>query len=89
MESKNQSIVTLKTELTEQEMLFIIEDNGPGMTKEILDHIGEPFITNKPPGNGMGLGLFISKLTANTYGGDLHITKSNTEGTSVTLSIKR
>lgn len=34
-----------------------IKDNGIGMTKEILEHIFEPFFSTKSPGKGTGLGL--------------------------------
>lgn len=34
-----------------------VEDNGLGMTGEILAHIFEPFFTTKFPGKGTGLGL--------------------------------
>jgi PAS domain S-box-containing protein len=36
---------------------IIVEDNGPGMTKEILERAFEPFFTTKPTGEGSGLGL--------------------------------
>ena len=48
-----------KTEIT-------IEDDGPGIPKDILNKIGEPYIkTLKPKDNkktGLGLGIFIGKL---------------------------
>ncbi|MGD9209844.1 MAG: ATP-binding protein, partial [Desulfobacteraceae bacterium] len=34
-----------------------VQDNGIGMTKEIIEHIFEPFFTTKFPGKGTGLGL--------------------------------
>jgi signal transduction histidine kinase len=37
-----------------------IEDNGPGIPKEIQSKIFEPFFTTKPSGKGTGLGLQIS-----------------------------
>jgi CheY-like chemotaxis protein len=36
---------------------IVVEDNGPGMTKEVLDRAFEPFFTTKPAGEGSGLGL--------------------------------
>ncbi|WP_431271119.1 response regulator [Dankookia sp. P2] len=34
-----------------------IQDNGTGMTPEVLEHVLEPFFTTKPQGEGTGLGL--------------------------------
>jgi signal transduction histidine kinase len=37
-----------------------IKDTGPGIPKEIQHKIFDPFFTTKPPGEGAGLGLYIS-----------------------------
>jgi CheY-like chemotaxis protein len=34
-----------------------VEDNGCGMTRDVLTHVFEPFFTTKPAGQGTGLGL--------------------------------
>ena len=38
-------------------VLIRVGDNGPGIEKEVLAHIYEPFYTTKEPGKGTGLGL--------------------------------
>ncbi len=38
-------------------VLLVINDNGCGMDREIIDHIFEPFFTTRQPGQGTGLGL--------------------------------
>jgi signal transduction histidine kinase len=37
-----------------------ISDNGPGIPDEIQPKIFDPFFTTKPPGEGTGLGLYVS-----------------------------
>jgi signal transduction histidine kinase len=37
-----------------------IWDNGIGISREIMDHIFQPFFTTKPTGEGIGLGLSMS-----------------------------
>jgi len=46
---------------------LIIADSGPGLSKEIADHLFEPFHTTKP--EGLGLGLAISKSIIQAHHG--------------------
>jgi signal transduction histidine kinase len=48
-----------------------IEDNGPGIPKEIQEKIFEPFFTTKPRGEGSGLGLHIIKKILEKHNGEL------------------
>ena len=47
---------------------------GRGMPPEVLARVGEPFFTTKVPGEGMGLGLFLTRALAEQLGGEFHIT---------------
>ena len=45
-----------------KEYIFIsIKDDGKGFTNEILEKIGNPYISSKNNENSMGLGIFIAK----------------------------
>src|SRR5437868_9952702 len=60
------------------EVTIAIADDGPGFASEILDRIGEPYLTSRghPPGgegeiSGLGLGVFIAKTLLERSGATL------------------
>lgn len=70
-------IVTVRT--TDREVLFA--DNGPGVAPADREDIFRPFFTRKPPGEGKGLGLYISRQIAEYHGASLDIHRSKNPGT--------
>lgn len=52
---------------------FEVEDDGPGITPELLAEIFEPFVTTKEAGTGTGLGLPLSAGIAQDHGGRIDI----------------
>ena len=40
-----------------KEFVLVIEDNGPGIVKELLPHLFEPYKTTKTKGGGLGLAI--------------------------------
>lgn len=64
-----------------------VRDKGVGMAREVLERAGEPFFTTKPPGGGMGLGLFVSRAMIERLGGELRVTSVPSEGTCVTIDL--
>jgi len=64
-----------------------VEDSGIGIAKEIVHRIGEPFVTTKEPGEGMGLGLWLVRRTIEEAGGKLEIQPGFTRGTRVMMRL--
>ena len=63
-----------------------IEDQGKGMTPEVLESMGSPFFTTKTPGEGMGLGVFLSRSIIERLGGNLEYRSVAGVGTRATVS---
>ena len=53
-------IIRLVTQLKDGLIQLAVEDNGPGVPKELESKIFEPFFTTKDVGTGTGLGLSIA-----------------------------
>lgn len=48
-----------------------IKDQGPGISEEILSRIGEPFVTSKVQGNG--LGVYSAQMMVQSVGGEFSL----------------
>ena len=62
-----------------------IMDEGPGMSKELLEKIGEPFYTTKE--KGTGLGLMICYKIVESHNGAISVQSKEGYGTKFTISL--
>lgn len=53
------------------QVALAVSDSGAGFSEAALGHLFEPFFTTKQPGEGLGLGLAISRDILRDFGGDL------------------
>lgn len=82
--------VTLKER--DDDVVVLIEDTGTGINKEDQPYIFERFFrgeNKKYTVRGLGLGLPLSKMMAQSIGGDLQLKKSNEMGTCFELLLKK
>ncbi len=85
----SRSPVTLSAHVREGQVRFVVADRGLGISPEIAARLGEPFVTSKPIGEGMGLGLFLSFAFAELCAGELTVAPRDGGGTSATLDLPR
>jgi two-component system, NtrC family, C4-dicarboxylate transport sensor histidine kinase DctB len=50
---------------------IVISNSGPAIAPDVLQRMFEPFVTTKPAGKGLGLGLMLSNHIAHSFGGEL------------------
>lgn len=66
---------------------LIIEDNGPGVPKEIKDKLMMPFFTTKKAKEGTGLGLSITQGIVKDHHGRINISSKENEYTRFNISL--
>lgn len=69
----------------DQFVVIEIQDNGIGISPEILDKIQLPFFTTKPAGEGTGLGLSMVNDIVSAHGGELDISSQEGEYTLIKI----
>ena len=83
--AENQIRVVLKPSAEGNQVVLEVRDNGEGITASILPRVFDPFFTTKPVGEGMGLGLSISRSIVSGHGGTLDIESTPGIGTVVRM----
>lgn len=70
-----------------QLVVFEIEDTGVGMSPEVMAKIFDPFFTTKPTGEGIGLGLHVSRNILEKLGGTIDVQSTPGHGSIFTVSL--
>lgn len=68
-----------------------ITDDGAGFPAEVIDRIGEPYMSTRQgaePGGGLGLGLFIAKTLLERSGASIVFSNSSGPGEGALVQIK-
>ena len=83
----SKKIITVKTDFDKTHYKIQISDDGTGFPKDILDRLGEPYVSKNS--QGMGLGIFISKNLIENLGGTIlfYNSKENNAIVEIKLNI--
>lgn len=74
--------IRVRTSRSHASVIIEIEDNGPGMPKEVMNRVFEPFFTTKKVGEGTGLGLSVSYfIIKNRHKGEISVSSKIGTGT--------
>ncbi|TIS56933.1 MAG: ActS/PrrB/RegB family redox-sensitive histidine kinase, partial [Mesorhizobium sp.] len=82
--------VTVSWNWDNEEVSFSIIDDGPGFPPEIIDRIGEPYMSTRQgteAGGGLGLGLFIAKTLLERSGATIDFRNSSGLGEGAVVQI--
>jgi len=71
--SMYEPVITVSTVKVNKRVHLSIKDNGNGISGAVIDKIFQPFYTNKPAGQGTGLGLSLSYDIVKAHGGEIRV----------------
>jgi signal transduction histidine kinase len=74
--------VTIFGTIHKSGVLFCVSDNGPGIVKDQLERVFEPYVRLASDDHGHGLGLGISRNIFHAHGGDLILHNRKSGGIS-------
>ncbi len=68
-----------------------VADNGPGIAPPVLDRLFEPFVTTRPVGQGIGMGLAIAYAIVGQHHGTILVGSAPNQGATfrVVLPVRR
>jgi signal transduction histidine kinase len=81
--------LTVRTRERGEMVEIQVIDDGPGIPDEVKARIFDWFFTTKPPGEGTGLGLAVSREILHAHGGTLRLEDTPGGGATFVLNIPR
>jgi len=72
----------------ERAVVVEVEDKGMGISKENLKRIFNPFFTTKAPGEGVGLGLSVTRNLIDMHKGLIDVKSQKGKGTKFMITLK-
>ena len=87
--TENGGGITISIQAAGEEANLTVRDTGQGIPKENLDKIFEPFFSTKPPGQGTGLGLFVTRGIVEKLGGTISVESRLGHGTSFSITLPK
>jgi PAS domain S-box-containing protein len=86
-ESRERGTLRIRMGRSENSVWVSFHDDGPGIPKESLPSIFDPFYTTKRPGRGTGLGLSICKSVMKEHNGSVEAANAPDGGAVFTVTL--
>jgi len=87
-QQSEKGIITINTYAEHEFICCEIQDNGCGMTEDVMKRVFEPFFTTKPVGQGTGMGLGLAyDIITNKHCGKLEVQSQPDVGTCFKVSL--
>ncbi|PWK17431.1 sensor histidine kinase [Xanthomarina spongicola] len=87
--SPQDGVINVIVSDTENQVLLIISDEGPGIQIDNSENIFNPFFTTKPVGDGSGLGLSVVHGIVKSHRGNIRFDANKPKGTIFTITLPK
>jgi two-component system C4-dicarboxylate transport sensor histidine kinase DctB len=67
-------------------VMLDVRDNGSGISESLRARVFDPYVTTRKVGEGMGLGLSISRKVMLDHGGDLELVETSAAGSTFRIT---
>lgn len=89
LEGQKNGRIEITTAEADDLILITIQDNGPGIDKDIQNRIFDPFFTTKDVGKGTGMGLSISYSIVQKHKGTIQVISDDHDGTGFVITLPK
>ncbi len=86
-EVRDHGTLRIRINQDEKSVSVVFQDDGPGISPDILPNIFDPFYTTKRPGRGTGLGLSICKAILREHNGNVEAASGPGGGAVFTVTL--
>lgn len=87
MDGNGTLTITTRESAAKDQVVIEINDTGPGISSENLEHVFEPFFTTKEEGKGTGLGLSVVYGIIENHGGTITARSIPGRGSAFTIEL--